>query len=771
MQVPKEKITGAFGKFVKRFWVPLLLIATLLVGYWLGGLGEAPAEHKHDESVAKAEAGSEGWTCSMHPQIRLPKFGLCPICNMDLIPIDADEGGGLRQLVVSEAAKALMDIEVAPVERKFVTASVRMVGKVDYNETNLSYITAWLPGRLDRLFVDYTGVPVRKGDHMVYLYSPELISAQEEFLQATQAVKNISRSESEIMRRITEATAKASREKLQLLGLTEEQIAEIDQTGQVSDHMTIYAPSGGIVIHKNAIEGMYVQTGTRIYTIADLTTVWVKLDAYESDLQWLRYGQQAEFTTVSHPGETFGGVISFIDPVLDERTRTVKVRVNVENSAGKLKPGMFVKAVVRSKVAAGGRIMHADLAGKWICPMHPDVVKTEAGVCDICEMPLVTTESLGYVGDDPDLAEKPLVIPAAAALRTGTRAIVYVRMPDTEKPTFEGREIVLGPRAGDYYLVRSGLEEGELVVTRGNFKIDSSLQLMAKPSMMTPDVGGSAQDAVKPDALSQYQIRAVTAKAAEVQGTLASEDIAAIRAAFAKLGEAIGNVDMKIMADKVHVLWTEYRMRLNNDVAEGAEAKTLEDAKRAAQSLADNIDSLKSQLALGEEPDKPQIIIDKAFRVQLAKVFQAYAAMQGALADDESEKAIALAADGLLSLEAVNIDLLEGDIRNRWAQAADNLQKTLTDLAEQTDIKSAREQFDVLSQQMIKVAKRFGSTGEGPIYVVHCPMAFDNRGADWFQVAEDIRNPYFGDAMLKCGSIEEVIGPRQIWQRKDGHND
>jgi Cu(I)/Ag(I) efflux system membrane fusion protein len=770
MQVPKEKITGAFGKFVKRFRIPLLLIAAILVGYWLGGLGEAPAEHEHDETVAKADAGSQGWTCSMHPQIRLPKFGLCPICNMDLIPIGADTGGGLRQLVVSEAAKALMDIEVAPVERKFVTATVPMVGKVDYDETNLSYITAWIPGRLDRLFVDYTGVPVKKGDHMVYLYSPELISAQEEFLRTSQTVKNMSRSESDHMRRITEGFAKAAREKLQLLGLTDEQIAEIEQTGKVSDHMTIYAPTSGIVIHKNALEGMYVETGTKIYTIADLTTVWVKLDAYESDLQWLRYGQQVEFTTVSHPGETFGGVISFIDPVLDERTRTVKVRVNVENSAGKLKPGMFVKAVVHSIVGGAGRIMQVDLASKWICPMHPDIVKTEAGVCDICEMPLVTTESLGYVGDDADLAEKPMVIPAAAALRTGTRAIVYVRMPDTEKPTFEGREIVLGPRAGDYYLVRSGLEEGELVVTRGNFKIDSSLQLMAKPSMMTPDVGGSG-DPVDPGALSQYQIRAVIEKAAGVQSALTSEDIAAIRTAFADLGETIGNVDMKIMTGDAHILWVEYRMRLNNDVVEGGEAKTLEDAQRAARSLAGNIDSLRSQLDLGQAADEPQIIIDEAFRVQLAKVFEAYAAMRGALADDESEKAIALATDGSLSLEAVDIDLLEGDIRNRWAQAADNLRKILTELAGETDIKSTREQFHVLSQQMIKVAKRFGSTGEGPIYVVHCPMAFDNRGADWLQVAEDIRNPYFGDAMLKCGGIEEVIGPKQIWQRKDGHND
>jgi len=254
----------------------------------------------------------------------------------------------------------------------------------------------------------------------------------------------------------------------------------------MTDHVTIYAPTEGVVTEKHATEGMYVEVGTKIYTIADLSQLWVKLDAYESDLPWLRYGQEVEFTTQAYPGQPFKGAISFIDPVLDDKTRTVKVRVNVDNSDGKLKPQMFVKAIVHSKIAASGRVMTAEMAGKWICPMHPDVVKLAKGSCDICGMDLVTTESLGYVrADEPK--EPPLVIPASAALITGKRAVVYVNMPDTEKPTFQGREIVLGPRAGDYYLVESGLQEGEIIVTNGNFKIDSALQIQAKPSMMNPE--------------------------------------------------------------------------------------------------------------------------------------------------------------------------------------------------------------------------------------------------------------------------------------------
>jgi Cu(I)/Ag(I) efflux system membrane fusion protein len=254
-----EKVLGFCGKVGIKPKMLVLLIVVLVVGFWIGkSIG--PEQPKTETTVTKAETKPQVWTCSMHPQIKLPKPGLCPICNMDLIPLTIDEtemGASMRQLTVSESAKELMDIEVAPVERKFVNAVVRMVGKVDYDETNLAYITAWVPGRLDRLFVDYTGVPVNKGDHMVYLYSPELISAQEELLQAIEAVKNIQKTELGIMREMTESTANAAREKLRLWGLTPEQIAEIETTGQVTDHMTIYSPTSGIVIHKNAVEQKY----------------------------------------------------------------------------------------------------------------------------------------------------------------------------------------------------------------------------------------------------------------------------------------------------------------------------------------------------------------------------------------------------------------------------------------------------------------------------------------------------------------------------------
>ena len=468
--------------------IALIAIIAFAAGFLIKShLQPSPAEAEHKQpSGGTEEQGEKWWTCSMHPEIRLPKPGICPKCPMDLIPVTSSAGDiGEREISFSEAAIKLMEIETTAVERKFVTAEIRMVGKIDYDETRVKHITAWVRGRIDRLYVDFTGVNVKKGDHMVYLYSGELLGDQQALLAAIAGAKNVKPESSTLATRLKSANVEAVRTRLRLRGLTDKQIAEIEESGKPVTHLTIYSPIGGTVIEKKATEGMYVDEGTHIYTVTDLSHLWVKLDAYESDLPWIQYGQDVEFFTEAYPGEVFKGKISFRDPVLNAKTRTVKLRVNVDNNEGKLKPEMFVRAVVRSKVASGDKIMAPEMAGKWICPMHPAVVKTEAGNCDICGMDLVTTESLGYVVDTPK--ETPLVIPASAPLITGARAVVYVQVPGARKPTYEGREVVLGPRAGDYYIVKSGLAEGEIVVTNGNFKIDSALQIQAKPSMMNPE--------------------------------------------------------------------------------------------------------------------------------------------------------------------------------------------------------------------------------------------------------------------------------------------
>lgn len=457
----------------------------ILAGFLLGR-GCTSGENDQVRKVESEQDTVKFWTCSMHPQIQQPDPGQCPICGMDLIPVREGQQANLseRELKLSDSARKLAGIVTVPVERKHVVNHVRMVGKVEYDETRLGYISAWVPGRIDRLFVDYTGVPVKKNDHMVYLYSPELLAAQEELIQTLKTIQNLENSDSSLIKNRAQQTIESSREKLRLLGLTENQVQEIERSGKPSDHVTIYSPMSGIVIEKQAVEGMYVQTGTRIYTIADLSHVWVKLDAYESDLAWIRYGQDVTFTTEAFQGDEIHGTVAFIDPVLNEKTRTIKVRVNVPNPDGKLKPGMFVRGNVSSRLAEGGHVVDPDIAGKYICPMHPEIIKDEPGLCDICEMDLVSTEEYGYVSQEKTVV--PLVIPARAPLITGQRAVVYVELPGGNG-IYEGRDVVLGPRAGDYYIVNSGLVEGEKVVSEGNFKIDSAVQILAKPSMMSPE--------------------------------------------------------------------------------------------------------------------------------------------------------------------------------------------------------------------------------------------------------------------------------------------
>jgi Cu(I)/Ag(I) efflux system membrane fusion protein len=373
----------------------------------------------------------------------------------------------------------------------------------------------------------------------------------------------------------------------------------------------------GIVIHKNGVEGMYVKTGTKIYTIADLSHVWVKLDAYESDLVWIRYGQEVEFETKAYPGESFKGQITFIDPILNPKTRTVKVRVNVPNPDGKLKPDMFVSARVFPKVAAGGRVMDPALEGKWICPMHPEIVKDTKDRCDICGMPLVTAESLGYVTADAAQKEAPLVIPATAPLITGKRAVVYVTVPGKEG-TYEGREIILGPRAGNYYLVKEGLQEGEQVVVNGNFKIDSAIQILAKPSMMSPEEGvPSAGDQEKPPQkvkeekmevfkvpdTFKTQIDGVFSAYFEVQQALSQDNFNGAQSSAKSLFEALNAVDMKLLTGSAHMAWMKDQKDLKKSAQEVISAKDIEGARSAFIQLSDSLYAVAKKFGTsGKQP-------------------------------------------------------------------------------------------------------------------------------------------------------------------------
>ncbi|MEJ5349683.1 MAG: efflux RND transporter periplasmic adaptor subunit [Desulfosoma sp.] len=684
------------------------------------------AQHDHG-----GERKDQIWTCSMHPQIRLPNPGKCPICAMDLIPV-GDEGGSaatekvsMRRLVLSETAQKLAQIQVSPVERKPVEVTRRLVGKLTYDERRVAYITAWISGRLDRLYVNFTGTMVDKGQPMVYLYSPELLAAQSEFLHAVRAVEDLRKSGSEPLRSTAVQTVQSSKEKLRRWGLTDAQINEILQRGTPSDHVTILSPMSGTVVFKDGFEGMYVNTGTRIYTIADLSSLWLKLDAYESDLSWIRVGNRVRFETESYPGEEFTGTVSFMDPFLDEETRTIKVRVDVANPDGRLRPGMFVRAV-----------LHAPL------------------------------------GAD----ELPLVIPDTAPLLTGKRAVVYVAVPDMPG-TYEGREVVLGPRAGAFYVVRHGLKEGEMVVTHGNFKIDSAVQLLAKPSMMAPEAGGIGMhhhgqtaptvseariptEPVKVPDTFRRQLIPVMESFEAVRRAVAAQDWASARRAYRNLQSALDQVDGDLLSGHPWRIWNDLSMQLKNDVILGGNAKKEGERLDALTSLEKHMQQLMTHFALdhpnavkGLEPPK----VPEAFRKQLFGIIRTYLEMHNALAADKTDEAFATVAKIRAASSRVDMSLMKGDIHMTWMHAQENIQNTLALMETSQDVDHLRKGFATLSIVMANLAKTFGLGSENPLYLIRCPMAFEGQGATWLQPDKEVRNPYFGAQMLRCGEVLEVI--------------
>lgn len=590
--------------------VLLLVIAAFLIGRTTHAPPRDPAAQSTPTPV---EAAPAFWTCSMHPNVRQPGPGQCPLCGMDLVPVTShtDHEGGSHEIRLSTNAVARAGIETEPVRRHLPTAEVRMVGKVDYDETRVSSITARVRGRLDRLYVDYTGIRVNEGEHLVSLYSPDLLNAQQELLETLRTAGDLQASPDTFLKERMTQTVEAAREKLRLWGLSDAQVREIEARQSASDHITLNAPIGGIVVQKNAMEGMYVSEGTPIYTIADLSHLWVRLDAYESDLQWLHFGQAVEFSTEAYPGERFTGWISFIDPVLNAKTRTLKVRVNVDNTDGRLKPEMFVRAVVKSQVTGAGKVMSPDLAGKWIGPMHPEVVRDEPGPCPICGMPLIQAESLGYSAATNEPAAMPLVIPATAPLITGKRAVVYVA--STNQPgVFEGRTVELGPRASDFYLVKSGLAEGELVVTRGAFKVDSAVQILAKPSMMNPDEAPAiraetpAATTAEPHAAPeqfQQQLRATVDAYFPVADALSHDDLEAAQASASTFHDTLNTIEMSLLEGEAHMAWMKALETIETGVNGLKSALEIEAARAAFEQVSNGLIAAADRFGLtGDTP-------------------------------------------------------------------------------------------------------------------------------------------------------------------------
>ena len=540
------------------------------------------------------------WTCVMHPTVKMSEQGSCPVCKMDLIPIH--EGSGLE---LTEQQKALIPVRTEPVAFREVSREIRTVGVLDYNETRKAYASTRISGWIEDLHIDFTGIKVRKGDELLSIYSPELVTAQEEYLTALKSIEELQNTEYMELRRSVEQTLAAAKSKLELYGLTLSQIEDIHNRGEVSTTLPLFAPMAGTVVHMNVAQGQHVNKGMNLYHIADLNSLWIMADVYEYELPWIYMGQAVEITTQSMPGLAFSGKVTYIYPFFDTQTRTQKVQIEVPNPTGRLRPGMYVTLQIKPTLAeiyTQGAISKAPYAcpmhpwvtsehpaeceicgmdlestyadsvgstaeGKWVCPMHPEEQSDEFGECSICGMDLVERAEMSTPAEMPpsgwvcpmhpeeqsdefgecsicgmDLVEKqsitgahshahqhapsptlyadqpplifkyvcpdhpheyatvpglcprdgkPLVmtgevltVPKSAVIDTGLRKIVFA---DRGASGYEQIEIEVGPEAWGtsddpdtkrrYYPIVSGLTPGDMIVTHGNFLIDSQTQL------------------------------------------------------------------------------------------------------------------------------------------------------------------------------------------------------------------------------------------------------------------------------------------------------
>lgn len=401
----------------------------LILGTFIGWLIFHPSqkkEEKHDHTTEVAQGTI--WTCAMHPQIRMPEPGKCPICGMDLIPLvqSGTSSADPDAIHLSKEAAQLANVLISVVTKQKSVKEVRLYGKVQADERLLQSQVAHVPGRIERLYVNFTGEPVVKGQTLAQIYSPELITAQQELLEAAKTKQS------------QPAIYDAAKDKLSQWKLTDNQIETIESSGTAQTTIEVVSNTGGIVTSRLVNTGDYVAQGSTLFKIADLSNVWVLFDAYESDLQFLSKGEKVTFTLQALPGTEYAGNIAFIDPVIDPVTRVAKVRVETGNRSGRLKPEMFATGIVSSSI---------------------------------------------------DEFRNSIVIPHSAVLWTGKRSIVYVKQPGIDEPVFKLREIELGPDLGESYVIISGLSEGEEIVTNGTFSVDAAAQLEGKPSMMNPRGG------------------------------------------------------------------------------------------------------------------------------------------------------------------------------------------------------------------------------------------------------------------------------------------
>lgn len=559
--------------------IVLSLIAGLLVGKFFLSSGEV--ENVLEDHAQHEVEKDQIWTCSMHPQIRKNEPGKCPICGMNLIPVD-EVGDDPLNLEMSEEAMRLADIQTVKVELTDPEKEIVMQGKVKMDEREVSLITSRFAGRIEKLYIDFTGMEVKKGQKLASLYSPELITAQKELFEAMK------------YKDANPMLYKAARNKLKLWDITESQIQKIEKGSEPTQTIDIVSPTSGIVLKRTTTLGEYVKEGTKLFEIVDLTNVWIVFDAYEADIPWLKVGDKINFKISSVTPKSFEGKIEFIDPLVNNSTRTTSIRLSFNNKSKLLKPEMF----------AEGRL----------------------------------TASL-------PLKEPQIIIPKSAVMWTGERSIVYVKLPETDKPTFQFRVVKTGLSLGEFYIIESGLNNNEHVVVNGAFKVDAAAQLAGKYSMMN-------------------------------------------------------------------------------------------------------------------QPNETKFDVNNEFKHNLTLFYTKYIELKNAFVNTDIALTTQTSSAMLKQLKTLDMKMLEGEAHQRWMKEMKTIKSSLASISDAASIDKQRMEFKSLSESLSVIVESFGLHNT-VVYKDYCPMAVNDEGAIWLSEVEEIRNPYFGDKMLKCGEVKKVMGEEE----------
>ena len=531
----------------------IIAISTLAIGLILGWLifggskKTSENEHIHNSSEAKETI----WTCSMHPQIRKNEPGDCPICGMDLIPLESETNEVDPMAVsMSPTAMQLAQVQTMKVGMGNTNKALRLTGKVQADERLLYTQSSHIPGRVEQLTVNFTGDFVKEGQIIAYIYSPDLVTAQEELFEAKK------------IKETQPALFTAAKEKLKNWKLTDKQIDQILASGKTIEQFPILANVSGYVTQKRVNLGDYIKQGEALYEIADLSKVWVLFDVYESDMNWIKKGDAVSYTIQSLPGKTFNGEISYIDPVIDPKTRVAKARIETANKGLLLKPEMFASGTIESKT---------------------------------------------------NTASTSLTVPKTAVMWTGKRSVVYVMQTSAQGVSFLMREVTLGPELGESYVIESGLEEGEEIAVNGTFSIDAAAQLAGKPSMMNPEGGvamtGHNHGGSQPTQMTSMSVVSKKTpisneakKALEplfdsyfkMKNALVNDDFEKARAAGNEINSSLSKVDMNLFKGDAHTLWMQQSSALKQS------AQHLEHLSNIEALRSSFIEISKSMIAIAE---------------------------------------------------------------------------------------------------------------------------------------------------------------------------